>query len=441
MDNEVIPSPLSAFVAAYGADDFLLVGGVTVIVLLSIFNLSSSLLDQSAYGTFPGENGKIAFMSTRDGNAEIYVMNADGSGQTNISNNPNDYDPSWSPDGTKIAFVTSRHSDGGEIYVINADGTGETNISNNPYPDIHVNWGTNVTPPLPEEDTIPPVLAVPEDIVVEAATENGGTQVRFTVTAQDDVDGTATLEEDNTTTQDDGVGGDIVISCDPPSGSEFPVGDTTVQCSATDVTGNTGVASFMVTVNPPPPTPDTTAPVINVPDDITEEATSPVGATVSFEVSAQDAEDGPTDVECDHNSGETFPIGETVVTCNAEDLAGNRADEKSFTITVHDTTAPEVEITQATDRRNGREIADGSTTNMRYIEITFEATDAVGMDKTECSLDGQAFSSCTSPVVYDRLSRSTHEFTVRSTDAADNIGEDQFTWTVRNPSAAAPGRQ
>ena len=65
-----------------------------------------------------------------------------------------------------------------------------------------------------------------------------------------------------------------------------------------------------------PPKEDTTPPVITVPEDITEEATSPDGATVSFEVSAHDDEDGPVDVDCDHNSGDTFPIGETVVTCN-----------------------------------------------------------------------------------------------------------------------------
>jgi hypothetical protein len=63
------------------------------------------------------------------------------------------------------------------------------------------------------------------------------------------------------------------------------------------------------------------------------EATSSDSATVSFEVSAEDDVDGAVDVSCDYNSGDTFSIGETVVTCTAEDSAGNRAEE-TFTITV-----------------------------------------------------------------------------------------------------------
>ena len=46
--------------------------------------------------------GKIAFMSNRDGNDEIYVMNADGSGQTRLTNNPaDDFYPVWSPAGRR----------------------------------------------------------------------------------------------------------------------------------------------------------------------------------------------------------------------------------------------------------------------------------------------------------------------------------------------------
>ena len=55
---------------------------------------------------------------------------------------------------------------------------------------------------------------------------------------------------------------------------------------------------------------------------------------VSFEVSAQDDVDGPVAVNCDHNSGDTFPIGDTEVQCSATDAAGNTGTE-SFTVTVN----------------------------------------------------------------------------------------------------------
>jgi len=73
--------------------------------------------------------GKIAFTSNRDGNDEIYVMNADGTGVTRLTDNPaSDQQPAWSPDGSRIAFTSNR--DGGfDIYVMNADGTGVTRLT------------------------------------------------------------------------------------------------------------------------------------------------------------------------------------------------------------------------------------------------------------------------------------------------------------------------
>jgi WD40 repeat protein len=116
IDNIIRTSPLSAPFAAFKVDDFLLVVVVIIFVLSSIFNLSSCL-DHSAFATFPGENGKIAFTIGREGNAEIYVMNADGSGRTRLTNNPgDDINSSWSPEGTKIAFASRQG-----IYVINED--------------------------------------------------------------------------------------------------------------------------------------------------------------------------------------------------------------------------------------------------------------------------------------------------------------------------------
>ena len=68
---------------------------------------------------------KIVFQSNRDGNAEIYVMNADGTGQTRLTNNPAyDSNPVWSPDGSKIVFSSSRDNPmSPSLYVMNADGS------------------------------------------------------------------------------------------------------------------------------------------------------------------------------------------------------------------------------------------------------------------------------------------------------------------------------
>jgi TolB protein len=100
------------------------------------------------------DGSKIAFVSKRPSSPyhsterEIYVMNADGSGQTQLTrpasyHTPNNYDPAWSPDGSKIAFVSTRDSTTGynaEIYVMNADGTGQKRLTNNPSIDDSPTW-------------------------------------------------------------------------------------------------------------------------------------------------------------------------------------------------------------------------------------------------------------------------------------------------------------
>jgi Tol biopolymer transport system component len=75
---------------------------------------------------------KLAFVSNRAGNDEIYVMNADGTGVTRLTNNAAvDRSPVWSPSGAKIAFVSNRADQHDEIYVMNASGTGVTRLTTN----------------------------------------------------------------------------------------------------------------------------------------------------------------------------------------------------------------------------------------------------------------------------------------------------------------------
>jgi hypothetical protein len=82
-------------------------------------------------------------------------------------------------------------------------------------------------------DIRPPAITTPADITLNAPAPDGGALVNYAVTVVDNVDDNPQL------------------TCDPPSGSTFPIGVTTVRCTATDSSGNTSAASFTVTVLPP----------------------------------------------------------------------------------------------------------------------------------------------------------------------------------------------
>jgi len=118
--------------------------------LIILINL---LIAVSITGCIPAQrnatNGQIVFQSDRDGNFDLYVMNADGSEQRNLTNSPpsenatsNNVAPTSSPDGRKIAFQSNRDGNN-EIYVINIESGSQLNLTKNKANDYSPSWSPN----------------------------------------------------------------------------------------------------------------------------------------------------------------------------------------------------------------------------------------------------------------------------------------------------------
>jgi len=174
------------------------------------------------------------------------------------------------------------------------------------------------TPPFFAADTTAPAVECPSDTTVECSGPEG-LAVSFEVSVSDSCDSAPVLE------------------CTPASGSVFPLGTTTVNCTATDADGNSSECSFDVTV-----VADTTPPEITCPEDVTLECTGNGQAPYTFAPTVTDDCDPEPTVSSDPPSGSSFPLGTTTVTITAADAAGNSA-QCTFDVTVVDTQPPVIE--------------------------------------------------------------------------------------------------
>src|SRR5215210_8962142 len=105
-----------------------------LIVAAVLMACAAALLAVSgkAEATFPGKNGKIAYVRDEGNDSEIYTINPGGRGETQLTHDhPENNVPSYSPDGKKIVYSGSSGSGDTEIYTINASGGGKTQLTNN----------------------------------------------------------------------------------------------------------------------------------------------------------------------------------------------------------------------------------------------------------------------------------------------------------------------
>ncbi len=209
--------------------------------------------------------------------------------------------------------------------------------------------------------------------------------------------------------------------CTPASGSTFPTGTTTVNCTVSDAAGNPASCSFTVTVN------DNENPMITCPANITTN-TDPgqCSAVVSYaNATAADNCPGVGTPVCTPASGSTFPKGTTTVNCTVSDAAGNPAN-CSFTVTVNDNQPPSItcpaNITTNTDPGQCSAVVN-------YANAT--ATD---------NCPGVGTPVCT-PASGSTFPKGTTTVNCTVSDAAGNPASCSFTVTVNdneNPMITCP---
>ncbi len=412
------------------------------------FAIAVALCASSANATFAGANGKIAFVRAGD----IWTMNANGTGLTQVTTGGGAESPSWRPDGQKIAYV-----DAGGIELINADGTGKQplladagvmgfglswspNCSSIAYghsddpsdPTEHI-WAVGVASGVPTQLTTGVTLdrspdwspdgskiaftSTRQDVAVPAngstnyllyAMKSDGTGVTRLTTLDD-----PSLHERNPSWKPDGTA--IVIRSDTDFG-EFPAGGSLVVVSANGVTrtpltvgtdplvglspawspdqakiavgapshGSVAASLFVYDVGSGTSTTpiegdqpdwvasngscsgssDTVAPTLTLPASVTVDATGPSGATVPFTATATDNIDPAPTVTCVPAALTLFPIGDTTVSCTARDASGNTA---AGSFGVHVRGAPE----QLT-RLAARIVADPGITPRARTVLAFQ---------------------------------------------------------------------
>ncbi len=202
------------------------------------------------------------------------------------------------------------------------------------------------------------------------------------------------------------------------SGSNFPVGVTTMVYRAADLANNTATCSFSVTVN------DVTAPTITCPANITvnnSPATACSAPVTYSSISATDNCTAPTiTLIGGQASGSTFPLGATTVVFRASD-ASNNSNTCSFIVTVRDVTLPMAKCKNATVN-----LAANGTATIQPSVVNNGSTD-------NCSL-----TLSVTPSSFTCINVGNNIVTLKATDGSGNMATCAATVTIKDvtpPSA------
>jgi PKD repeat protein len=297
----------------------------------------------------------------------------------------------WAPCTSPVSYTSL--AEGGHTFQARA-----LDASGGQSPPTTFSWTIDVTAP-----------ALPANVVAEAVSPAGAI-VAFAAT--DNLDPSPTL------------------ACTHASGSTFPLGATTVACTAGDAAGNvTAAGAFTVTVR------DTTPPTLASHADVIAAQQSPQGAIVDFALPvAQDAADPSPVVRCDPAPGGLFPLGETEVACVATDASGLASAKETFRVIVQAGPTP---------------AKPGITTSVPRLSTRADAEFALTVEPgvtTECRLDGPlgggSFEPCSgdSAKSYSGLVDGAYLFTVQVTNSIGNVNQASYGWTVDRTAPAPVAR-